>query len=66
MVRLEPMTEEQFDLYMATAVPGYADAHIAAGDCAPEDALALAQNDYRQLLPDGLKSAAAALTQARE
>ena len=57
MVRLEPMTAEQFDLYVATAVPGYADAHIAAGDCAPEDALALAQNDYRQLLPDGLKSA---------
>ena len=57
MVRLKPMTEVQFERYLATAVPGYAQAHIAAGDCSPEDALALAQVDYRELLPDGLKSA---------
>lgn len=57
MVRLEPMTMAQFERYLATAVPGYAKAHIAAGDCPPEDALALAQDDYRKLLPDGLKTA---------
>ena len=56
MVHLEPMTETQFQSYLETAVEDYAQAHLKSGDCAPEDALRLAQEDYRKLLPDGLQS----------
>lgn len=56
MVHLEPMSEAQYESYLSTAVQDYAQAHIKAGDCRPEDALALAQKDYQELLPDGLQS----------
>ena len=56
MVHLEPMTATQFQSYLETAVEDYAQAHLKSGDCAPEDALRLAQEDYRKLLPDGLQS----------
>ena len=56
MLHLDPMSESQFQAYLGTAVEDYAQEHIKAGDCAPEDALMLAQKDYRELLPDGLQS----------
>ena len=56
MVHLEPMSETQFQSYLGTAVEDYAQAHLKSGDCAPEDALRLAQEDYQKLLPDGLQS----------
>lgn len=56
MVQLEPMTETQYQSYLDTAVEDYAQAHLKSGDCAPEDALRLAQEDYQKLLPDGLQS----------
>jgi ribosomal protein S18 acetylase RimI-like enzyme len=56
MVQLEPMTETQFRSYLETAVEDYAQGHLKSGDCAPEDALRLAQEDYAKLLPDGLQS----------
>jgi ribosomal protein S18 acetylase RimI-like enzyme len=56
MIRLSPMAQADFDAYLATAVKGYAQAHIEAGDCEPEDALALAQADYDSLLPEGLRT----------
>lgn len=56
MVRLEPMTETQYQSYLDTAVEGYAQAHLKSGDCGPEDALRLAQEDYQKLLPNGLQS----------
>lgn len=56
MVHLEPMSETQYKSYLNTAVQDYAQEHIKAGDCRPEDALALAQKDYQELLPDGLQS----------
>lgn len=48
------MTAGEFGRYLETAVESYAAAHIRAGDCEPEDALALAQADYASLLPLGL------------
>lgn len=48
------MTESEFDAYLEHAVPGYAEAHIKAGDCDPDEALVLAQADYASLLPLGL------------
>lgn len=56
MVHLVPMTETQFQSYLDTAVEDYAQGHLKSGDCAPEDALRLAQEDYQKLLPDGLQS----------
>ena len=56
MVQLEPMSETQFQSYLGTAVEDYAQAHLKSGDCAPEDALRLAQEDYQKLLPNGLQS----------
>ena len=56
MLRLHPMTQGQFDQYLATAVAGYALAHTKAGDCEPDEAMELAQKDYDQLLPNGLAS----------
>ena len=56
MLHLDPMSETQFQAYLSTAVEDYAQVHIKAGDCAPEDALMLAQKDYQELLPDGLQS----------
>jgi acetyltransferase (GNAT) family protein len=55
-VRLLPMTPAAFDRYMETAVKEYAQAHIDAGDCEPEEALPLAQADYDTLLPEGLRT----------
>jgi len=54
MLRLDPMTQSEFDSYLERAVPEYAQAHIRAGDCEPGEALALAQADYASLLPVGL------------
>jgi ribosomal protein S18 acetylase RimI-like enzyme len=56
LIHLEPMNETQFQSYLSTAVQDYAEAHIKAGDCRPEEALTLAQKDYQELLPDGLLS----------
>jgi ribosomal protein S18 acetylase RimI-like enzyme len=54
MVRLVQMNEAEFLRYLESAIESYAQDHIKAGDCDPEDALALAQADYESLLPQGV------------
>lgn len=56
MVQLIPMTPDEFDRYMETAVADYAEVHRKTGVCTAAEALALAQAEYAQLLPDGLAS----------
>ena len=56
MLRLEPMTAAEFSRYLGPAIEGYAEAHRKAGDCAPEEALALAKADYENLLPLGVET----------
>ena len=56
MIRLVPMTAEQFERYLEPAIAGYAQAHVKAGDCSPEEALVLAKAEYESLLPRGLSS----------
>ena len=56
MVKLVPMTDAEFARYLETAIEGYAQAHIKAGDCDAAEALELAQADYASLLPEGLAS----------
>ena len=48
------MTPEQFAAYLETAIPGYAQSHVDAGDCDADEALVLAKADYESLLPNGL------------
>ncbi|MBI5275744.1 MAG: GNAT family N-acetyltransferase [Burkholderiales bacterium] len=66
MLRLDPMTEPEFQEYLRTAVAEYAQAHIKAGDIAPADAMEAAQEDYAQLLPQGLASPGQHLFTARD
>lgn len=55
-VHLVPMAQEDFEKYLAYAIPGYAQEKVRAGNWQPEEALHLAESDYNKLLPDGLSS----------
>src|ERR1700730_120390 len=54
MIRLVPMTEAEFQVYLEQSIANYAQEHIKAGRWSPEDGLRSAQAEYQQLLPDGL------------
>ena len=54
VVRLEPMTQEQYDAYRATAEEGYAESMRQAGAKGEAESRAKAAEDYARLLPDGL------------
>ena len=55
-MKLVPMTDAEFARYLETAIEGYAQSHIKAGDCDASEALELAQADYASLLPEGLST----------
>lgn len=50
---LAPMTDTEFASFMATAVPAYAQAKVASGQWAADDALERAQREFDGLLPQG-------------
>lgn len=54
MVRLEPMTEEQYQAYRATASDDYARNIAASGAMPLPEAQQKAADDFARLLPDGL------------
>lgn len=51
---LRPMTELEYAAYLDFTVAEYAREHTEAGNWLPEEALAKAQQSYRELLPRGL------------
>ena len=53
-LRLRPMTEADLEAYLRTAVSNYADAHVAAGSWAAEEAEERSAAEFGQLLPAGL------------
>jgi ribosomal protein S18 acetylase RimI-like enzyme len=53
MIRFEPMTEPEFQAYLAESVPRYAGEHVRAGDWHPAEALEKSRSEHQQLLPDG-------------
>lgn len=55
-VRLVPMDQQDFEEYLAYAIPNYAQEKVRAGNWQPEEALHLAESDFGKLLPDGLSS----------
>jgi RimJ/RimL family protein N-acetyltransferase len=56
MVQLIPMTEEEYQQFIAWAVDDYAREQINAGSWQPDEAFAKAQQTFDQLLPEGLAS----------
>ena len=56
MIRLAPMTEAEFSSYLALAIDHYAQGHIESGNWSKEEAHERSANEFRTLLPDGLRS----------
>jgi ribosomal protein S18 acetylase RimI-like enzyme len=54
MVQLLPMTEVEFQAYLAEDIQRYADEHVRAGNWHPAEALERSRQEHQQLLPDGL------------
>ena len=50
------MNEAKYQAYLSTAIAGYAQGHVDAGNWTAENALGLATQQYHELLPDGLNS----------
>ncbi|MBN1858810.1 GNAT family N-acetyltransferase [Candidatus Bipolaricaulota bacterium] len=55
-VRFVPMTQKNYERYVASAVPSYARDQIEAGNWRAGTALEQAQAVFERLLPDGLQS----------
>ena len=56
MVRLVPMTEEEFEAYLDKTVPEYAAENVRAGYWPEEGARERSRKIYFNLLPDGVKT----------
>jgi RimJ/RimL family protein N-acetyltransferase len=56
VIDLVPMDETDFRSYLAWSVADYAQEHIRNGRWSPEEGLQQAEQEFRQLLPDGLAS----------
>ncbi|MBI5564781.1 MAG: N-acetyltransferase [Chloroflexi bacterium] len=56
MVRLVPMTNAEFQVYLALAVDDYAQEHVLAGNWLPEEAHQKSAQEFKHLLPDGVAS----------
>jgi ribosomal protein S18 acetylase RimI-like enzyme len=54
MVRLEPMTETEFQAFLEPAIAEYAAEHVKGGRWSQEEALEESRKEYMQLLPDGV------------
>lgn len=54
MVRLVPMSQIEFESYVESLVQEYAQEHVEAGNWSAEEALQMAEESTRRLLPDGL------------
>jgi RimJ/RimL family protein N-acetyltransferase len=53
MVRLDPMSAQEYDAFLAWSIPEYAAEHVRAGNWDPAKAIELAQAEHAQLLPKG-------------
>lgn len=54
MVRLEPMSEDEYQTYLSRTIPEYAAEHVRGGRWSPEEALEKSAEEYRGYLPQGL------------
>lgn len=54
MVRLEPMSNDDFRRSIERSIPRYADELVTRGRASPASALARSRSDFAELLPQGL------------
>jgi ribosomal protein S18 acetylase RimI-like enzyme len=54
MVQLRPMSQAEFEAYRTSSVRGFAQEQVRAGKWHPDQALQLAEEGFKQLLPDGV------------
>ncbi len=53
-VTLVPMTEDEYEAYMQWAIPDYAQDNVHSGSWTESEALQKAEEQFRELLPQGL------------
>ena len=56
LVRLAPMTQPEYDAFLAFSVKDYAEEHVKAGNWLAGEALAKSEAEFKQLLPEGKES----------
>ena len=56
MLRLIPMTKDEFEVYLEKAIPEYADENVRAGYWSEEEALERSRKSYEGLLPQGVQT----------
>ncbi len=54
MIRLAPMSQSDFEVYLESAIDQYAQEHVRAGNWSPDQARKLSEDSYHHLLPDGV------------
>jgi ribosomal protein S18 acetylase RimI-like enzyme len=57
MVRLETMSEAEFQAFLEPAIAEYAAEHVKSGRWSQEESLQESRKEYMDLLPDGLHTA---------
>ncbi len=53
MLKLTPMSDEEYALYLAAAIKDYAQEKIEAGNWTSEEALQRSEQEFHKLLPEG-------------
>ena len=56
MLKLIPITQLQFDAFLARSIPEYAAEHVRAGQWAESEALEKSRKEFEELLPEGLQT----------
>ncbi|MGF3102922.1 GNAT family N-acetyltransferase [Rossellomorea sp. DUT-2] len=56
MIRLQPMQDYEYTLWIQESIKEYAEEKTKAGNFQKETSLEQAEKEFNQLLPDGLKS----------
>jgi len=54
MIRLDPMTEEEFQLFLARSIPDYAAENVRAGYWTDQESLEKSRQEHSKLLPNGV------------
>lgn len=56
MVKLEPIQQKDFEIFLERGIREYAEDHVRNGNWTAEEALERSKKEFEQLLPDGVNS----------
>jgi len=56
MVKLEPIQQEDFEIFLERGIREYAGDHVRNGNWSSEEALDRSKKEFESLLPDGIRS----------